>query len=121
MPSSSGTQNSVDDLSPINSTQDFTTQFDFARPSNFDTPFGSSFQNDNPPNNSQTTNPNATTSTSPTTTDVLFKQLTKAAKTYNVKTLKYDVDPIKRRDEFMHWIDKIKDMTYTQQDTMNLL
>ena len=56
-----------------------------------------------------------------TTADVLFKQLTKAAKAYNVKTLKYDVDPIKLRDEFMDWIDKIKDMTYTQQDTMNLL
>ena len=51
----------------------------------------------------------------------LFKQLSKSAKTYNVKALKYDVDPKRRKEEFLDWIEKMKEVTYTQQATCEYL
>ena len=125
MPSSDDLQNNVDDLSPINNAEDSTHQFhDFARPQNNGPASNQFFQNDdfaNTNTGSDINEPNAGASTVSVTSDALFKQLTKAAKTYNVKVLKYDVNPTRRRDDFMDWIDKMKEVTYTQADTMDVL
>ena len=47
----------------------------------------------------------------------LLKHLTKSAKTYNMPRLKYSIDPRKRKDEFLDWVEKLKEVTYTQPST----
>ena len=51
----------------------------------------------------------------------LFKKLSKSAYTFDVEKLKYDANPRTRRDEFLIWVDTIKEVTQTNELTDNLL
>ena len=51
----------------------------------------------------------------------LFKKLTKSASTYNLSKLDYVADPRARRDDFIDWIEKLQEVTYTESATEDIL